>query len=264
MRLCSSYSCNPAVGCDRLSSVGALLSLDGVCKSYWRGSHETVVLAEVSLDVRAGEFVAVWGQRGAGKTTLAMIAAGLLAPERGRVCFDGRDLAAVSRGQKAHLREGVGWVQRMGPQSGDFRMVLDYVSLPLLGKHSPRSARRRASAMMKRLGVAGCAGERWESLTDGERTLVAVAHALVREPKLLVADDPTANLNVLQREEVTGLLRRAADEEGLGILITVPDVPEAAYADRIGSLSDGRLTVSTELPEDRATVIDFPGKQQSA
>ncbi len=241
-----------------------LLSLEGVCRSYWRGSHETVVLAEVSLDVHAGEFVAVWGQRGAGKTTLAMIAAGLEAPEHGRVSFAGRDLANVARGREPHLHQGIGWVQRMGPRNGELRTSIDYVALPLLGRHSPRNARRRATAMLKRLAVADCAGERWESLTDGERTLVALAHALVREPKLLVADDPTANLNVLQREEVTGLLRRAADEEGLGILITVPDVPEAAYADRIGSLSHGRLTVSREPPNGHANVIDFPGKQQSA
>jgi putative ABC transport system ATP-binding protein len=242
-----------------------LLSLKGVCKSYWRGPHETVVLADVSMGVRAGELVAVWGQRAAGKTTLAMVAAGLEAPDRGIVCFDGRDLAELRRGRAPRLHEGIGWVQRMGPQSGDFRMIVDYVALPLLGAHSPRGARRRASGMLKRLGVADCGGARWESLTDGERTLVAVAHALVREPKLLVADDPTANLNVLQREEVIGLLRRAADEEGLGILITVPDMPDMAYADRVGSLSDGRLVVSSEPPPvDDGTVIDFPGRQKSA
>jgi putative ABC transport system ATP-binding protein len=241
-----------------------LIRLEGVCKSYWRGAHETVVLADVSLDVHAGELVAVWGQRGAGKTTLAMIAAGLERPERGTASFEGRDLTDTRRGRAPLLHEGIGWVQRMGPRSGDFRTVIDYVALPLLGKHSPRHAQRSASAMLKRLGVADCAGERWESLTDGERTLVAVAHALVREPKLLVADDPTANLDVLQREEVMGLLRRAAEEEGLGILITVPDMPEVAYADRIGSLSDGRLVLSRELPQEDGNVVDFPGNQQQS
>lgn len=242
-----------------------LLSLDGVRKSYWRGPHETVVLADVSMRVQVGELVAVWGQRAAGKTTLALVAAGLETPDRGIVSFDGRDLAERRHGRTPRLREGIGWVQRTGPQSGDFRMIVDYVALPLLGTHSPRGARRRASSMLKRLGVADCAGARWGSLTDGERTLVALAHALVREPKLLVADDPTANLNVLQREEVVGLLRRAADEEGLGILITVPDMPDMAHADRIGSLSDGRLIVSSEpAPVDDGTVIDFPGRQQSA
>ncbi len=242
-----------------------LLSLDGVCKSYWRGPHETVVLADVSMRVHVGELVAVWGQRAAGKTTLALVSAGLEAPDRGIVCFDGRDLAEPRRGRAPSLHEGIAWVQRTGPQSGDFRMIVDYVALPLLGTYSPRGARRRASGMLKRLGVADCAGARWGSLTDGERTLVALAHALVREPRLLVADDPTANLNVLQREDVVGLLRRAADEEGLGILITVPDMPDMAYADRIGSLSDGRLTVSSESPPvDDGTVIDFPGRQRSA
>ena len=238
-----------------------LLSLKEVSKSHWRGPHEIVVLEDVSLDVHAGELVAVWGQRGAGKTTLATVAAGLERPDRGSVCFGGRDLDGGS--QAARFRhDGIGWVQRMGPQSSDFQMVIDYVALPLLGKHSPRGARRRAGTMLKRLGVAGCAGSNWESLTDGERTLVALAHALVREPRLLIADDPTANLNVLQREEVTGLLRRAADEEALGILITVPDMPHMAYADRVGSLSDGRLILSGE-PAYR-NVIEFPGRQQSA
>jgi ABC-type multidrug transport system ATPase subunit len=246
-----------------------LLSLESVCKSYWRGPHETVVLAEVSMAVHVGELVAVWGQRGAGKTTLAMVAAGLETPDQGIVCFAGRDPGELRRGRTPRLHEGIGWVQRMGPQSGDFRMIVDYVALPLLGAHSPRAARRRASSVLKRLGVADCAAARWESLTDGERTLVALAHALVREPRLLVADDPTANLNVLQREEVVGLLRRAADEEGLGILITVPDMPDVAYADRIGSLSDGRLVMSKESPAREppavdGTVIDFPGRQQSA
>ncbi len=239
-----------------------LLSLKAVCKSYWRGPRENVVLADISMDLHCGELVAVWGQRGAGKTTLAMVAAGLETPDGGTVYFNGRDLAEAPHGGARLRHEGIGWVQRMGPQSGDFQMVIDYVALPLLGKHSPRGARRGASAMLKRLGVAGCAGERWESLTDGERTLVAVAHALVREPRLLVADDPTANLDVLQREEVTGLLRRAADEEALGVLITVPDMPQMAYADRVGSLSDGRLILSGK-PDD-GNVIDFPGKQQSA
>jgi ABC-type lipoprotein export system ATPase subunit len=238
-----------------------LLSLNAVSKSYWRGLRETAVLAEVSLDVGAGELVAVWGQRGVGKTTLAMIAAGLETPDGGTVCFEGRELAETRGGRAPYLHEAVGWVQRMGPQSGDFRMILDYVALPLLGAYSPREARRRASVMLSRFGVADCAQERWESLTDGERTLVAPAHALVREPRLLIADDPTANLNVLQREEVTTLLRQAANEEGLGILITVPDMPDMAYADRIGSLSDGRLIVARE-PDD-GTVIDFPSARQS-
>lgn len=244
--------------------MGRLLALRGVCLSHWRGEHETVVLADVCLDIHAGEVVAVWGQRGAGKTTLALVAAGLQAAEKGTVSFESRDLGEVARGRASRLHEGIGWVQRTGAQSEDFHNVLDYVALPLLGRHSPRTARRLARAMLTRLEVSSCAGERWANLTDGERTLVALAHALVREPRLLVADDPTANLDVLQREEVTGLLRRSADEDGLGILITVPDMPEVAHADRIGSLSDGHLTLSREPSGAGADVIELARKQRSA
>lgn len=243
--------------------MSVLLSLDRVHKSYWRGPREVVVLEDVSLDVHRGEFVAVWGQRGAGKTTLALVGAGLEAPEQGRVWFDGCDLATVSR-PGSHLNAGIGWVQRGGPQSGDFRRVLDYVSLPLLASSSLRQARRRASAALSQVGAGSCAYELLANLTDGERTLVALAHALVREPKVLIADDPTASLDVLQRETVTRLLRQIADEDGLGVLITVPDMPDGAYADRIGALSDGQLVLPQQRPGDGGALIDFPGNRQSA
>jgi ABC-type multidrug transport system ATPase subunit len=238
-----------------------LLSLRRVRKSHWRGPHEILVLEEVSFDVHAGEVLAVWGRRGAGKTTLALVSAGLETPDGGTVMFDGADLGASGR-RSRRLREGIGWMQRGGPASGDLRTVLDYAALPLLGAYSPRGARRRASAVLRKVGVGDCADARWESLTDGERTLVALAHALVREPRLLIADDPTSNLDVIQRERVMGLLRRAADQEGLGILLTVPDMPDVAAADRIGSLSDGRLSIVGGTPEDHANVIAFPGREQ--
>jgi putative ABC transport system ATP-binding protein len=245
--------------------MGALLSLDRVRKTYWRGLRESVVLAEVSLRVDAGKLVAIWGQRGSGKTTLAKVAAGLEQPDDGSVRFAGADLTAPRGATAPLLHDGIAWVQRAGPASDEFRSVLDYVVLPLLGKYSPRGARRRASATLNRVGVGDCAAERWASLTDGERTLVAIAHAFAREPRLLIADDPTVSLNVLQREEVMGLLRVAADE-GLGILITVPDMPEFAHADQIASLSEGRLVLGQRPAEDDENVVkvDFPRREQSA
>lgn len=233
----------------------ALLSLDDVHKSYWRGVHESVVLAGVSLEVSAAEVVAVWGQRGSGKTTLAMIAAGMEAPDSGTVRVDGHALTRWG----GHLHRDVGCVLRDGPQSDDFKTVVDYLAVPLLGDCSLREARRRASVMLKQLGVADCAHERWECLTDSERTLVALAHALVRRPRVLIADDPTANLDVLQREHVMGLLRQAAHQDGLAVLVTVPDMPDMAHADRVALLSEGQLTMSA--PDPASNVIHFPGQQ---
>jgi ABC-type lipoprotein export system ATPase subunit len=242
--------------------MGPLLSLRQVRKSYWRGLRETVVLADVSLDVHAGEMVAVWGQRGSGKTTLLEVAAGLQPPDQGTVSFQGRDLLVGQPGLARALNSEIGWVQRKGPQSDGMTMVV-YVSLPLLGEHSPRVAQRRAVGLLEKVGVRDCVRRRWDDLTDGERTLVAIAHALVREPKLLIADDPTANLDLLQREEVMRLLRSAAEREGCALLMTAPDMPEMLNAHQVGSLSEGRLLLSQDEVEN-VVAGKFPRQEKSA
>lgn len=241
--------------------MSSLLSLRHVSKSYWRGSYETVVLADVSLDVCRGEVVAIWGQRGSGKTTLATIAAGIDPPDSGAVLFEGRELESGSPGLADALHEGIGWLGRTVP---DDLPIVDYVALPLFRKLSPRYARRSAVAMLTRLGVGECANERWETLSDGERTLVAIAHTLVRTPRLLIADSPTANLDLFEREELMGLLRSTADEQRLGVLLTVPDMPEAVHADQIGSLSAGRLLLTSDRKESPNVVVDLPARKRSA
>ena len=234
------------------------LALEQVSKSYWRGPHETIVLKEISLSVYAGECVAVWGQRGSGKTTLLKVAAGLEAPESGMVKFRGRDLTAMSKAEMVRLlREEIGWARRSGPESDELEM-LDYVALPLLKGNTLRRARQRSAQALARVGVADCCNGRWEDLTDSERTLVSIAHAMVRKPSLLVVDDPTANLDLLQREEVMSLLRSAAEQEWLAVLITVPDMPSMVHAHRIGSLSDGRLLVPSGASPARDNVVALP------
>lgn len=245
-------------------SASECLSLELVSKSYWRGPHQTVVLDEVSLSVFPGECVAVWGQRGSGKTTLLKVAAGLETPDSGTVTFKSRALAQMSKAQLVRLlREEIGWARRSGPESDELEM-LDYVALPLLKSHALRGARRRSAQALARVGVVDCSKGRWEDLTDGERTLVSIAHAMVRSPSLLVVDDPTANLDVLQREEVMGLLRSAAEQEWLAVLITVPDMPSMVHAHRIGSLSDGRLLVPSGPSPERDNVVELPVRGRAA
>jgi ABC-type lipoprotein export system ATPase subunit len=240
-----------------------LLTLDAVSKSYWRGPSEVRVLRAACLEVHAGELVAVWGKRGAGKTTLLRIAAGLERPDSGTVCFDGEDLRTLSEKRHARLmREQVGWVHRTGPRN-DLRM-LDYVTLPLLIEHGRRRARGRASEALERVGMSECAGQRWDSLSDGERALVAVAHGIVRAPRLLLVDDPTANLGVREREEVIELLRSLVEETNLAVLITVPDMPAAMTSHQLRALSGGRLLGSSLAPTSVDNVIDFPGSERFA
>jgi putative ABC transport system ATP-binding protein len=245
----------------------SLLSLQGVSKSYLRGSHRLRVLKDVSLEINPGELVAVWGKRGAGKTTLLKLAARLEEPDSGTVRFNGVDLATVRESEHARLMlEEIGWVRRGGPRS-DLRM-LDYVALPCLAARGRRRAYALASEALERVGTAACADQRWGSLSDGERSLVAIAHGIVRAPKLLLVDDPTANLDALEREQTTQLLRALADELGISILMAVPDMPAVMQAHHIASLGGGRLSVAPPAPslgdEDQGNVIQLRGREQSA
>ncbi len=245
--------------------MGALLSLKGVGKSYWRGDTEVRVLRDVTLDVRAGELTAVWGTRGSGKSTLLKLAARLEAPDSGSVFFNGVDLAGVSERQHARLMlKWIGWVRRAGPRS-DLRM-LDYVALPLLAEHGRRDAYTRAEAALERVGLSAQARQRWGDMCDGERASITIAHGIARAPRLLLVDDPTANLDVIERERVTGLLYSLADEEAMAVLMTVPDMPAAMRADRIFSLGGGRLSSASLAPPpvrpEQGKVIQLRSRQQ--
>jgi ABC-type lipoprotein export system ATPase subunit len=242
-----------------------LLSLDAVSKSYWRGTSEVRVLCDAELELARGEFIGVWGKRGSGKSTLLRIAAGVEAPDRGSVRFEGKDLATLSEGAQARLRrDRIALVRRAGPRS-ELRM-LDYVALPLLVQRGRREANRLADRALQRVGMGQVSGQRWESLSDGERAFVAIAHGIARAPALLLVDDPTANLDVLEREEILKLLRSLVEDVGLAVLMTAPDMPAALGSDQLRALGGGRL-VKPALPPsdgDDDNVIDFPRYQRSA
>lgn len=238
-----------------------LLALDSVSKSHWRGSTEVPVLNKVSLEVDAGEFVAVYGKRGGGKTTLLKIAAGLDRPDAGVARIDGRDLARLSRRDLARLhRDRVGWVSRGGPQSKELPVDV-HVALPLYGRLGPRAAARQAAFALEQVGADDYVGELWDDLPDTARMLVAIAQALVREPALLVIDDPVAGLGLVDREHVIARLRAAADDGDVGILMAVPEMPAMLRADRVRCLVRGRMVEPARQPADGrgAAVIDFPG-----
>jgi ABC-type lipoprotein export system ATPase subunit len=226
----------------------ALLSLQEVSKSYWRGRHEVVVLDKVSFELERGELVAIYGERAAGKTTLLRIAAGIERPEEGRVLFDGEDLAQARRPPRiSGLHPRIGWVRRSGPLIPSMQM-LDYVALPVLGEMRHREAHRRATSVLDDVGAKELADATWHELSDAERTLVMIAQAIVRRPALLLADDPTLSLGVEERSTILGLLRGATQRDGMTVLMTVPDVPDMLNANQVMSLSDGELIQPTQRP----------------
>jgi ABC-type lipoprotein export system ATPase subunit len=237
----------------------ALLALEGVSKSYWRGPHELRVLVELSLEIDAGELTAVWGKRGAGKTTLLKIAAGLEACDRGSVRFAGADLACMSQDEHARLmRERIALVRGSGPHSE--LPMLDYVALPLLPTLGHRGAYSRARDAMMRMEIGECAQCYWPSLSDSERALVGIARGIARRPSLLLVDDLTASLDRHERQALVALLRTLADG-GVGVLMIAPEMDEFMAAHQFATLSGGRILASptpspaTPLPDN---VIDFP------
>lgn len=243
----------------------SMLRIADVSKSYRRGARDIPVLRDVTLEVAPGELVAVYGQRSAGKTTLLKIAAGFERPDRGQVAFAGRDLARFSRRRMARLhRRDIGWIARSGPHSPELP-IRTYVALPLYRDHGPGSAQRRAIEALARAGVEDCAEQRWQDLSDTARSLVAIAQALAREPRLLVADDPTAGLGIVDRERVIGLLREAAEEGGLAVLVAVPDMPALLHAHQVLAISRGRLIAPAgDEPGDGGKVLEFPRGKRTA
>lgn len=237
-----------------------LLSLQGVTRTYRRGERQLRVLDDVSLRVHAGEFVAVYGQRSSGKTTLLRVAAGLEPLDAGTVLFDGRDLGRLSGREIALLhRQSIGWVERSGPQSDELT-VLDYVALPRLSCQRRASAKSAAMGVLEQLGVEACAYERWSALSDAERSLAALGHALVRAPRLLVLDDPTGGLDLTDREHILDLVRCLAHEQEVGVLMAAPELPATLRAHRVLSLSGGHLLGPTDPT---GTVVDFPGERRA-
>jgi putative ABC transport system ATP-binding protein len=243
----------------------SLLRLQSVTKSYWRGPRELSVLREASLEVAAGSLVSIYGQRSSGKTTLLQIGAGFQSPTAGKVSFDGTDLAELSAGELARVhREQIGWIDRAGPHTPELT-VGRYVALPLHRHLGPRRSQRRALEALAAYGVEDLADERWADLSDAARILCAVAEAMVRRPRLLIADDPTAGLGITDREQVCAILRSLAEDDGLGVLMAVPDMPAMLQAHEVRLLTRGRLLAPARSGRDSdATVLDFPGGRRSA
>jgi putative ABC transport system ATP-binding protein len=225
-----------------------LLSLSGVTKRYSRGVRELTVLSNLSLELRSGDFACVLGGQGDGKTTLLEIASGYRQPDSGRVLFRGRDLAAASNRSLTAIRRSeiaCVWNRSVPVVLGE--TVLRHVALPLRAAGVGRKeARREAAAMIERVGATAYADAAVADLSRGERARIALAQACVRSPRLLIADELTDTLNLLERTAVLRLLQAFA-REGVGILMTAADAHGAVGCSRLLLLSDGRL-VEPEIP----------------
>ncbi len=237
-----------------------LLSLAGVSRGAARGAGRVeALLVDVSLDVSGGELVAVVGSRSQGKTTLLQLAAGMVVPEDGAVCFRGHDLVGLSEREHARLlREEIGLAGQSGPRV-DLRMD-HYVAAPLLVNRRRKHRRQAfawANAALERVGMASRARQRWGDLSRWDRALVEIAQGIVGEPELLLVDDVTDGLGMRETAQVTKLLRSLAEEEGMGVLMAVSDGEAALSAHRVFSLSRGRLKAISDQGLRPQNVVAF-------
>jgi ABC-type methionine transport system ATPase subunit len=240
----------------------SVLVLEGVCLSFPRGRRHLVrVLEDVSLEVVAGEVVSVLAGRAQGKKTLLRVAAGMVRPDQGTVCVDGQDVWGLSDKHRSRLlNREIAFVGRAEPELDV--PVLENIALPLsIASGTTREAQTRAMAALERVGVRECADQLWESLADWERALVALAHGIVREPKLLLVDDLTVSLGIQETDELTRMLSTLAKEDRFGVLMCVSDANATGWSARIGTLAGGELLLaSPPRPHPHRTVIDFPSK----
>ena len=215
----------------------SLLELRGVSMYHSRGSRRIEILREVSLEIDTGEFVAIWGLRRSGRSTLLAVAAGVDRPDAGTVLFAGRDLN--SRGATG-LGNGVGYCHQLtGAPSR--RKVIDNVRAGLLARGVPVPATHsRAHKALERVGVERCGELALGDLDSAEAVRVAIATALVLGPRLLVIDEPTKGVDLLDRDKLILLLRSLADE-GIAVLVSDGDGSGLSDADRTLSLAAGEL-----------------------
>jgi putative ABC transport system ATP-binding protein len=215
----------------------SLLEGSGLHKSF----GPTPALDGAGLAVEAGELVAVMGPSGSGKSTLLHCLAGIVPPDSGRVVFDGRDVTAMSDAERSALRRReFGFVFQFGQLVPELPCV-ENIALPLrLEGVRRREAERRSLAWLERLEVGGVARQRPGEISGGEGQRVAVARALVTEPRVLFADEPTGALDSLNGERVMTLLAEAAREAGAAVVLVTHEPRVAAYADREVVVRDGR------------------------
>ncbi len=221
----------------------ALLAAQEVSKIYQMGSNNVTALDNVSLDINEGEFVAIQGTSGSGKSTLLNMLGGLDHPTKGEVFFASRPLGPFTKKEMARYRRfSVGMIFQ------NFNLIptmtaRENVSLALaFGGLRGQQRRTRSSELLARVGLGDRLSHKPSELSGGEQQRVAIARALANNPKVLLADEPTGNLDSIRAHELLGLLREMVDHDSLTIVMVTHDQELAnSFADRIVFMKDGRV-----------------------
>lgn len=225
-----------------------LLQCHNVCKTYQEGELRTQVLKGVSFGIQAGELVSIIGTSGSGKSTLLHILGALDEATEGSVSFLGQDLSSLSSNKQANIRnQHLGFVYQFHHLLADFT-ALENVAMPLLiGGQKASCAKQAAQALLEKVGLGHRLSHRPSELSGGERQRVAIARALVNQPDLVLADEPTGNLDHKTALAIYDLMRQMNQEFGTAFLVVTHDSELAAKMDRQMHMQDG-LLINVEAP----------------
>jgi putative ABC transport system ATP-binding protein len=225
-----------------------LIQTENLTKVYGKGDTAVVALDHVNMSVNPGELVAVMGPSGCGKSTLLHLLGGLDRPTEGRVMIDGTSLSTLSDNALTQIRR-----RKIGFVFQFFNLIpilssVENAALPLLldGKNSAQ-AKQKAIEWLQRVGLGARLGSRPDQLSAGQQQRVAIARALITDPMLVLADEPTGNLDSRASDEIAGLLHQVGKEWGRAVLMVTHNPRVAAYADRILFLKDGKIVNETHL-----------------
>ncbi|HEV3071785.1 MAG TPA: ABC transporter ATP-binding protein [Solirubrobacteraceae bacterium] len=220
-----------------------MLELEGVVKHYRSAGEEVRAVDGVSLTIPRGEMAALFGPSGSGKTTLLLLIAALITPEEGVIRYVEREVSSMSESQASEYRlREVGFVFQNFRLMPKVSAVENAARKLILSGVGIREAQARAIPWLERVGLGDRLAHTPERLSGGERQRVAIARALAGEPGLILADEPTGNLDSARSKEIVELLRSIAHERDACVLLVTHDQEAAALADRRYTLRDGKLT----------------------
>jgi lipoprotein-releasing system ATP-binding protein len=227
---------------ERSQAGGIVLQATGLGRRFSEGGLDVQVLHDIDLQVQAGETLAVVGASGSGKSTLLHLLGGLDAPTQGRVTLMGQDLNAMGAAQQGLFRnEHLGFVYQFHHLLPEFS-ALDNVAMPLrIAGKSRAAARERARALLEQLGLGERLHHQPAQMSGGEQQRVAIARALANSPKVVLADEPTGNLDPATSEAVFKALYELCRREGVAALVATHNMELARFMDRVYGLREGHL-----------------------
>lgn len=243
----------------------SLVSAKNLSKVYGTGSVSVTALKDVSLEINPGEFVAVMGPSGCGKSTLLHLLGGLDKPSKGEVTIDGKALSGLNDNKLTELRR-----RKIGFVFQFFNLIPvlnaeENAALPnTLDGVSQSEAKKKAKDWLSKVGLSGRTLHRPDQLSGGEQQRVAVARALTTDPALILADEPTGNLDTRSSDEIAALLRQVANDWGRAVVVVTHDPRIAAYADRIIFLKDGAIVEETVLEPKNAKNAEVVAKKMTS